>query len=208
MPLTAKVEPIDRDVLLHLGADLSPAGRSRALAEFAGEQIEDAEQTNRTILGRLPRRRVFVDGREGAPLESVKADGVIVAEFELQEDVLVWIAEQLETHSPVRTGRFRKSNTLFADGVETIPGQRLPNASEFVFINLTPYARKIERGSSSQAPDGVFQAVAALARGRFGNIAKITFAYRTAIAGRFVGGTVGNRSELRNPAVIVRFGDR
>lgn len=204
MSLKTRVEPIDRDIDLMLSEELSPKAQSQQFAQFAGAQIEDAKQTNRQILARLPRYTVSVDGRQGAPLESVKPDGYVIAEFELFNDVLTWIADQLDRVSPRKTGRFRKNNTLFADGIETQVGAVLPDASEFVFINTTPYARKIERGASSQAPDGVFQVVATLAQRRFGNIAKISFTYRTAIAGAFVGGREGNKSDLRNPAILVK----
>lgn len=202
MSIRTRVEPIDRDIALMLG-DLSPRGRSAVLAEFAGEQIAEAGQTNARILGRVPRHTVAVDGRRGAALETVKPDGVISAEFELFNDVLAWIGDQLETHSPRKSGRYIKSHTIFADGVEIEIGKTLPDAQEFVFINTQPYARKIERGESSQAPDGVYQVVATLARRRFGNIAKISFAYRTALSGVIVGGRVGDRSSERNPAIIV-----
>jgi len=72
-----------------------------------------------------------------------------------------------------------------------------PPAQEYVFVNTTPYARKIEGNkgrppSSPQAPDGVYQAVATLAR-KFSNVAKVTFSYRTVAGGE------------RNPAIIVRL---
>lgn len=204
MAVRTRVQSIERDVALIMDQDLSPRSQSMLLATFAAEQISEARETNRQILGRIPRTTIAVDGREGAALESVRPDGMIVAEFDLFNDVLAWIADQLETHSPFRTGRFRKHNTLFADGIETQVGAVLPDAQEFVFINTTPYARKIERGQSSQAPDGVFQAVATLARRRFGNVARISFSYRTAIEGTFVGGRLGDRSDQRNPAIIVR----
>jgi hypothetical protein len=204
MALRTKIEPINRDIALMLSETLSPKAQSAALAEFAGAQIEDAKETDRRILGRVPRYTVSVDGRDGAPLQSVKPDGVVIAEFELFNDVLAWIADQLDKVSPFKSGRYRKNNTLFADGIETDVGSVLPDASEFAFINTTPYARKIERGASSQAPDGVFQVVATLARQRFGNIAKISFTYRTAVAGAFVGGRAGHKSDLRNPAILVK----
>jgi hypothetical protein len=200
-----RIEPIDRDIALMLSEELSPQGQSKVFAEFAGEQIEDAKQTNRQILGRMPRYTVAVDGRAGAPLETVKPDGVISAEFELFDDVLVWIAGQLETHSPRLSGRYAKSHTIFADGVEVDVGAKIPDAQEFVFISTLPYARKIERGESSQAPDGVYQVVATLAQRRFGNIAKVTFSYRTALSGSLIGGRAGDRSSERNPAIIVRL---
>lgn len=205
MSVQTRIEPIDRDIALMLSEELSPQGQSKVFAEFAGEQIEDAKQTNRQILGRMPRYTVAVDGRAGAPLETVKPDGVISAEFELFDDVLVWIADQLETHSPRLSGRYAKSHTIFADGVEVDVGAKIPDAQEFVFISTLPYARKIERGESSQAPDGVYQVVATLAQRRFGNIAKVTFSYRTALSGSLIGGRAGDRSSERNPAIIVRL---
>lgn len=203
MSLRTRVEPIDRDIALMLSEELSPQAQSRAFAQFAGEQIEEAKQTNRQVLGRIPRTTIAVDGRQGAALENVRPDGVISAEFELFDDVLAWIGDQLEKHSPRKSGKYAKSHTIFADGVEIILGGKVPDATEYVFINTQPYARKIERGQSSQAPDGVYQVVAALARRRFGNIAKIGFVYRTAIGGNIIGGRAGNRSEQRNPAIVV-----
>jgi hypothetical protein len=205
MTVQTRIEPIDRDIALMLSEELSPQGQSKVFAEFAGEQIEDAKQTNRQILGRMPRYTVAVDGRAGAPLETVKPDGVISAEFELFDDVLVWIADQLEKHSPRLTGKYAMSHTVFADGVEVDVGAKIPDAQEIVFISTLPYARKIERGESSQAPDGVYQVVATLAQRRFGNIAKVTFSYRTALSGSLIGGRAGDRSSERNPAIIVRL---
>jgi hypothetical protein len=204
--IKTRIQPINRDVQLMISQELSPAAQSKHFAELAGEQIEAARNINKQALGRVPPETITVDGRKGAPLESVKPNGVIIAEWDVFVEVLVWIADQLNKHSPMRSGRFRKNNTLFADGVETDVGQKLSqDVHEFVFINTLPYARKIESGSSSQAPDGVYQVVAVLARQRFGNAAKISFGYRTAIAGAFVGGRQGNRSSQRNPAIIVNL---
>lgn len=206
MALKTRVQPINRDIELMIKESLSPAAQSREFAQFAGEQIEDAKRTNKTILGRTPRLTVSVDGKFNAPLASVRPNGVVIAEFELLTDALAWIGEQLVRHSPVKTGRYQRSHTLFADGKEIDVGAQIPDAEEFVFINIVPYARKIERGSSSQAPNGVYQAVATLAARRFGNIAKISYGFRTAISGVFVGGAAGNKSSNRNPAIIVRVG--
>ena len=176
------------------------------LAAFAAETIEEAKQQNKQVLGVVPPYEVFVDGREGAPLTSVKPDGVIRAEFQLVNEALAWIYTQLQMHSPVLTGRYAKSHELFADGVDTENPNAAPPAEEYVFVNTQPYARKIEaRADPPQAPDGVYQAVATLAQRRFGNVAKITFSYRTAIGGEIIGGRAGDRSKLRNPAIIVRL---
>jgi hypothetical protein len=90
-----------------------------------------------------------------------------------------------------------------------------------VFINTQPYARKLEKGASSQAPDGVYQSVAVLASRRFGNIAKVRFGYRvplfgsinawadTASAARWAAAKSERRESLRaewlrrQPAIII-----
>jgi len=210
MALKTRVEPISREFELFLAQDLGPKARSAMLAAFAAETIEEVKQQNKQVLGAVPPYDVFVDGREGAPLTSVKPDGVIRAEFQLVNEALAWIFQQLQQHSPVRTGRYASSHELFADGVGTENPNAAPPAEEYVFLNTQKYARKIEgdKGrppSSPQAPDGVYQAVATLARRKFGNVAKITFSYRTAIGGDIIGGKAGDRSRLRNPAIIVRL---
>lgn len=205
MRVSTRVQPIARDLELLLSDSIGPKARSAMLAEYAGEVIEEAKQQNKRVLGKVPPYDVYVDGREGAPLASVKPDGVIRAEFELVNEALAWIMTQLQMHSPVLSGRYAKSHELFADGADTENPNAAPPAEEYVFLNVQPYARKIERGQSSQAPDGVYQAVATLARRRFGNVASIDFSYRTAIGGGIIGGRAGDRSNLRNPAIIVRM---
>jgi hypothetical protein len=163
------------------------------LAAFAAESIADAAQQNKQVFGTVPPYDVYVDGQEGAALTDVKPNGVIRAEFHLVNEALEWIAEQLRTHSPVLTGRYSKSHELFADGTQADDPNAPPPADEYVFVNTQSYARKLERGKSSQAPDGVYQAVATLAQRRFGNLAKITFSYRTVLGGE------------RNPAIIVKL---
>lgn len=203
MAVRTRVEPINRDVELIIQEDLSPQARSKALAHFAREQIDEAKATNKRVLGRVPPLTISVDGRQGALLESVKPDGTIFGEFELVTDALSWISDMLTVHSPQRSGRYIASHTLFADGVEIEPYGNVPVAEEYVFMSTVPYARKIERGSSSQAPEGVYQVVAVLARRRFGNVARISYGFRTALGGSIIGGRAGDRSSQRNPAIIV-----
>jgi hypothetical protein len=207
--LSARVETIRRDIDLTFQKDLSAKARSAYLAQYAAEGIKEAQQQNARILGRPPPYDVWVDGREGAPLTSVKPDGIIVAEFELVSGALLWIYQQLETHSPRLTGQYASSHVLFADETEVTDISNPPPADEYTFVNTQPYARKIEgiraRGGmtttvpiSPQAPDGVYQAVATLVRSsKFGNAVKATFSYRTI---RNADGT-----SRRNPAIIVRM---
>lgn len=178
----------------------SAVERSKAFAEFAREQIGYAQQVNASVLGGTPKYKTYVDRREGAPLESVRPDGEIVAEWDLLTPVLDFIREQLVKHSPVgkagdgrpgHPGMYRASHILIVDGKAHEDGAPLPALfEEAVFSNTTPYSRKIEgsemsgrRPSSSQAPDGVYDAVALLAQSRFGNIARIGFGWRSLLTG-------------------------
>lgn len=202
MPVSITIEPINRDIELMLDESFSPEAQSAMLAEFADTQIEEAKQVDAVVLGYVPRVTVSVDGVVGAPLKSVKPDGVVVAEFELVGEALRWIYQQLRTHSPVSHGRdpdpnieYLDSHKLFADGVEVDVAGVIPSAREFVFVNTTPYAHKIELGASSQAPDGVYQAVAVLAGAKFPDF-EIRFDYRA----------IGSSAHM--PAVVVTLGGR
>lgn len=210
MSVKTRIDPIDRDIAVMFSDVLSPQARSSLFAAFARDQIDEARQINRKALGGEAPYSVYVDGREGAPLSAVKPDGVILAEWHFVTEVLVWINTQLQLHSPVLSGRYAKSHELFSDGVDTENPNNSPIAQEYVFTNIQPYARKIEGDAirppqSPQAPDGVYQAVAVLARQRFGNVVKVDFTYRTAIGGSIVGGRAGDRSSMRNPAIVVRL---
>ncbi len=209
MTISTKIQPIDRDLIIRLTG--APQERSAMFARFAREKLVQAEEQDRSVLGRVPPHKTFVDGKEGASEDSVRPDGgVIIYEFELISEALIWIGEQLVANSPVGSGRdphpgqYKSSHTLFADGREIPLGQEAPVADEYVFLNALPYAAKIERGLSPQFPDGVYQSVAALASSRYDNSARITFAYRAPLGGNLVGGRFGNRSENRVPAIIVK----
>jgi hypothetical protein len=177
-----KIESIARDISVILASDLSPAAQSKAAAAFAAAEIRDADETNRRILGRLPPKTISVDGRRGAALDTVKpSGGLIVAEWELFGEVLAWIGQTLRDRSPRVSGAYRNAHTLFADGVETEIGVEVPQADVYTFINLTPYARKLEVGKTEsgrdfliQVPNRIYERTYRDARSRFGNTAKIT----------------------------------
>lgn len=182
MPRVAtRVEPLNRSVDLIVSKLLSPQAQSQVVANYAREALAVAEQQNALVLGTAPPHETFVDGLADAPLESVRVPGNITFQFELVTEALAWIAEQLDAHSPVLTGRYQHSHVLFADGSEADP-EAPPQASEYVFLNTQPYARKIEGASkapeSPQAPEGVYEGVATMAAQRFGNLARIAFTYR------------------------------
>lgn len=209
--VSLKVEPIDRDVALIIDRDLSPEARAKAFAADAQVFLDEADDTNRRVLGRIPPSHTWVDGRDGAPLSDVKPDGVIVREYELVDEVLLFIADELPRVSPVLSGRYRASHTLFADGTEVDIGAVIPPASEYVFLSDLPYARKIEGTGgrppeSRQAPKGVYEITAMKANAQFGNVARVSFAWRAPASGSLLTGSKGNKSDGRVPAIIVTLG--
>lgn len=182
----ARFRTSGQDVRLAVSQSLSPERRRALVAEAARAGLAETQAVNRAALGRVPPHATFVDGRAEAPLQSVNPDrGVILFRFSLATDVFAWIDEQLILHSPVLTERYARSHIFFADGTQADPSA--PHQGDvFVFLNTQPYARKIERGQSRQAPDGVYEAVAAMANRRFGNIARIRFGFRSFQSGALV----------------------
>jgi hypothetical protein len=181
MAIRTRIDPINRDVAAIVNASLSPQAQSETVAEFAREQLAEAEAQNAAALGTAPAHDTFVDGAADAPLESVHVPGNITFVFHLLTELFVYVANLLDQHSPVLTGRYKRSHIFFADGQEADP-QRPPPAMEYVFLNTTAYSRKIEGAAkppeSPQAPEGVYEGVATMASARFGNLARIAFGYR------------------------------
>lgn len=220
MAIKTTIEPISDFIEIAVSEMLSPQAQSRVVADFARERLEEAQEQNRTILGRIPPHESFVDGKSGAPLESVRPDGgVIVFEFELVADVLRWIGQALADRSPVMSGEYKRSHMLFADGKEIAIGDRMPPAEEYSFTNLIPYARKIEIGKTRagrdfvlQVPNRIYERTARDARARFGNLAKIEFTFRGIVGGYQLKagsrGTAHNKSDVRYPTIVVHLGDR
>jgi hypothetical protein len=212
MVVRVRIKPVNLDIRVAFNGMLSPEHRSKILAQYAQEKLAEADQRNESAVGYVPEHDTFVDGVADAPLERVKPDGVIVFNFHLLGEAFRWIADELEAHSPVKSGRYEKSHVFYADGEEADPAAA-PPASEYVFLNLQPYARKIEQGESPEAPEGVYEGVATMAQGRFGNIAKISFQYRTPASGAVTEWASGRRNrrrsakqyatDTRQPAIVV-----
>jgi hypothetical protein len=150
---------------------------SRQFAEFAQETFDEADAINESILGRKPSSQTFVDGREGAPLSSVKPTGIIVREYNLVPTALLEIRAMLKAISPRLTGRYQASHTLFADNVEVPEGAPVPIAERYVLVSTVPYARKIEKLFQ------VYRNIVRDASGKFGNSLKIRLGFESVRGG-------------------------
>ena len=225
---SSRIEPIDRTIEFLLAPALDPKERSAALAAFAAEAIAEVDAQNAKIAGHPVEHETWVDGSRSDNLAGVKPDGRIDAEWSsgLQGGVIDWIWEQVLLHSPRLSGAYVKSHRLLADGVEVDAPNRALEAEEWVVTTTAPYARKLEGMSgkrpplSEQAPEGIYQVVADLARARFGNMARIKFTARSIEGGTLAEWasktTMGHRGHAtartrrdwltRQPAIIIRFG--
>lgn len=198
MAVSTRLLPIERDIALIVDGDLSQEAQGQQLAAYAREAFDEAAAINRAALGYDPAQQLVVDGAPAASLTGLRGDSTAQVMFSLLTDVIEWIDAQLILNSPVRSGRYARSHILLADGVEvdiTAP----PPAESYTIINEQPYARKIERGSSSMAPSGVYEAVAVLARRRFGNICHVSFRYVS-----LQGGAVGAWADTATAEELAR----
>jgi hypothetical protein len=191
MAVKTKIDPIARDIELIVSDSLSPAGQRKAVAAFAQNAINEADQTNRQVLGRIPPRTITVDGSAGARLDSVDPRrGSIIVEWELVNDVLIWIGNALRDRSPRVSGAFREGWTLLADGVEVGAEAQTPIADIYTYVNTVPYSRKIEIGKTKsgrdfviQVPNRIAERTAKDAQSKFGNLAKIKSMFITLNSG-------------------------
>lgn len=151
--------------------------RRQALIKAAKEAHAEAAAINVRALGHPVESVTIVDGRRGAPMESVKAGGVVVHLFAVHQAAIEFTAETLSRLSPWDTGLYENSHLLLVNGEEVEWGAAIGVDDVVTFVNLLPYARRLEQGWSDQAPDGVYEVASEIVRARFGNIVTVRFSY-------------------------------
>lgn len=189
MAVRARIQVLSREDVFRPGAGLSPKEVSARFAAFARGQIAEIDADNATVVGHALPHQTFVDGQPNDDLSRVRPDGTIVAEWTLTTEVVRYVWDQIQKAAPHRTGRFQKSQRIYADGIEVDTPEDAIGAQEVVISSTVPYARKIEGDFSKKGgvwatnPAGIYHAVAALAQSKYGNIAKIKFGTREVVGG-------------------------
>lgn len=154
----------------------------------------------------------IVDGVRDAPLEGVRADGVVVYRFPRIEEVVRFAMETLFDLSPVDKDLYRRSHAIFLNGREVANLADYKPGDDVAITNTVPYSRKIEVGSMKMrvpATDQVFQRARRKVMARWGNVAEVQFTYR-GIAGSGRSGakpgreTRGGSREPRFPVLLIR----
>jgi hypothetical protein len=162
--------PITRTQTASVVARLREQTIPRLTADLARRKVAELE----TRLGKP--YKTIVDGREGAPLESVKSGGNIQFQFLNMGPALDAIWERLVFGSPIGPERglphYFQVHWLIVDGAwveipEAAAAMPIRAQSVCQFVNARPYARKLEFGYSLQAPDGIYELVAFWAQREF-----------------------------------------
>lgn len=181
--------------------------QQNTLAATRARIVETAKEAHKAVMDTDPRPVSFtrrVDGVLGAPEEDVKADGVIVYDYPRLPLVVAYALEMLEQFSPVLTGEYRKSHTIFLndEAVEDLSAWK--QGDTVAISNPMPYARKIEVGTMTMrvpGTDQVYEQAVSATNKRYGNIAKALFTYR-GIVGPDAKASAKNKSENRFPAIV------
>ncbi|MFD2234826.1 hypothetical protein [Phaeospirillum tilakii] len=158
-----------------------------------------------------------IDGVPGRAIEQIDPFGRAYFHFRYGAEVVGFALEALRAVSPVLSGAYRRGHEVFADGALVTDLSQIGDAKTVVITNTLPYARKIEggrrvkakddapaqrKGSSAQAPDGVYELTAKTVNRRFGNIVKTRFGYVG------VDGAEGAKGRGRFPALIIEMQGR
>lgn len=145
-------------------ADLEPAAVAGALAAYAEAELAAAIASGAAS----PRYDRFVNGRLGAPEESVEAPGPILYLFNAWGAAIPAIIEFLVKRSPERSGAYKRDHQALVDWARVAP-EAIPQDAEVIITNTRPYTRKIEAGHMQMTvPHGVYEDAYQFARRNFG----------------------------------------
>lgn len=193
----------DRSVIARVQARTREAAQ-RALVDLARRELAKVQAESNPS-----GTEQFIDGRKGAPLETVKSGGMIHFEFTYVQEIVRVALSELESVSPVDTGNYFSNHAAYADGSRVSSLDAIANARRIVISNTVEYARVIEVGIGKKVPwskrpqvpkEGVFNHTVKVLRRRYGNIADIRFAWVGLDANSETG---SNASKDRFPAIVI-----
>lgn len=195
----ARPQAFERELKLAT-AGLEPAAIAGELAAFAKRSLAAAQQA-----GEAPERYVrIVNGRIGAPEESVIPPGPIIYDFNWLAEVVEYGLAFAAARSPVRSGRYKRAWFAMVNGQRAGNLTEIPGDAEVIITNDVPYARKIEVGHMKmQVPPGIVEDTRQAIMRRFGNIVVVERKF-VELAGAYVlrrGRRRGQR--LTYPAVLI-----
>jgi hypothetical protein len=130
-----------------------------------------------------PQWEAYANTRGNTNLNSVILPGPIVYLYHYTTEVIEQALTLLQRLSPVRSGLYAKSHTIYVNGS---PVGRAPKVltEEVIISNPVPYARKIEVGKTRsgrsfviQVPPRIYERAAKALRSRYRQVAKIEYTF-------------------------------
>lgn len=161
----------DRELTLAM-TELDPVVMQKELAAFAKRSVAEVVGS-----GQAPAKYDrFVNGRAGAPEESVVLPGPIVYVFSNWRVVIEAAIEELQRRVPRRTGRYAGSFIVLANQQRILDYASIPADGEVIIFNSQPYTRKMESGANKTGARHFDLTKAALNR-RFGGVFQVQMTY-------------------------------
>lgn len=154
-----------RTVRLFRDDTLSPAALSKVLAGAARRIRNDLIERGEAA----PTFQTFVDGREGAPEETVHPDGAILYRFTSIGEAALFCLSFCIARSPSDSGAYRNAWVVAVNGRPwTGDLNDIPAGAEVMVVNPMPYARKIDVGAMRmRVPPGIIEAARQAGRRAF-----------------------------------------
>lgn len=146
----AGVEMFERELRLAIG-DLRPEVVTRELALFARQSLAAMQATGEAS----QTYDRYVNGRLGAPEESVQLPGPILYVFSNWRLVIETALVELQKRVPRKSGMYAASFIVVVGGRVVTSFDAIPAESQVVILNTRPYTRKMEVGANGRArPNG------------------------------------------------------
>lgn len=166
----ARFETFDRDIRIAT-TGISEDAIARQLASFAKTELARVIQSGEGS----PNFTRYVNGREGAPEESVepgngRMPGPIFYQFAWWSEIITDALRELVKRSPRKSGRYASSFVVLSDQRPVNGYGDLPGSAEVIIFNAQPYTRKIEVGAMTMnVPPRQFDATTAVLRRKYGS---------------------------------------
>jgi hypothetical protein len=109
--------------------------------------VRTAEAARTRVLSGTPKPsgyRQVVDQIEGAPLEAVRPDGVIIFAWQYMGQVVRDIYDALVARSPLVSGAYIHGIEVVVDGEQSTPDADFSLAKQVIIVATAPYSRKLE----------------------------------------------------------------
>lgn len=137
----ARLQTFAKDIQLAT-AGISPQNIARELALFAQSELAAsiASGEGSPIYDR------YVNGIKDAPESAVVPPGPIVYDFIWWQEIVEYALQHLVERSPVRSGGYKQSWFVLADGSPVSDARDIPIGATVTIVNDQPYARKIDVG--------------------------------------------------------------